>query len=145
MAREYGYRDGFLLMHAELPNQLACSPDVPEAPTAAAFAESYSLFDTLSAARKQALDTARDIFEAAQAGNIEDRFETLEDVPQDQPMLARVFDHGGVFLYHLREGEGDLPAVAQHRCPDIAKSIHCIYGDVGMEVPVFASSLELPI
>lgn len=145
MAGEYGYRDGFLLMHAELHNQLAKAPHIPKAPTATAFAEAYSLFETLSAARTEASDTARDIFEAAQAGNIDDLFKSLEDVPQDRPMLARVFDHGGVFLYHLREDEGDLPEITPRRCPDIAKSKHGIYGDFGMEVPDFVSSPELAI
>lgn len=57
-------------------------------------------------------------------------------------MLARVFDHGGLFLFHLREDEVDVPEIEQNRCPDIAMSRFGIYKDFGMDVPDFASAPE---
>lgn len=135
MTKDEPHKDGFLLMHADLPRQLAWAPHPPEEATASGYAEAYGLHDALAPAREEALSSARDTFEAAQAGNIEDEYESLEDVPRDEPMLARVFANGNVFLYHLVQDQGEAPVIAEGAKPDVIKSMAEIYDDFGIKAP----------
>lgn len=140
MRQDEPYKDGFLLMHAELPRQLAWAPQPPEEATPDGFAKAYSLHEALSAALEDALSSARDTFKAAQAGDIDDEFDSLDDVPMDEPMLARVFGNGDVFLFHLPQGQGDAPVIAEGAQPDIIKSMAEIYEDFGIDASEYGET-----
>ena len=66
--------------------------------------QAYSGFETYSAAIADAEDTARSTFEASRNGDIDDDYESLDDVGRDTVLRVRVFDDGRVHVYDCAPG-----------------------------------------
>lgn len=138
---EKNYIDCIILMHGELRGQLAWAPDRPEEATPAGWAEAYGSYESLKHATDAIEEEAQSVFEAAEAGDISDDYDSLEDVSRDVPHLARVFEDGVVHLYGEALESDELPIIAADAQPDRIMEPEKIYGDFGLEVP---TTVEAP-
>lgn len=137
---EKNYIDCIILMHGELPGQLAWAPDRPSEVTAAGWAEAYGSYERLKQATDAIEEEAQRVFEAAEAGDISDDYDSVEDVTRDVPQLARVFEDGVVHLFGEALEDGELPVIAADARPDRIMELENIYGDFGLEVPTTAEA-----
>ncbi|MCE6958359.1 hypothetical protein LAZ40_04720 [Cereibacter sphaeroides] len=130
------YKDGFILFAEDLPRQVAWAPDEDPVLTVEGWFEAYSGFETHSAAREDAEDTARARLEAVQRGDMQDTYESLDDVGRDTPMRARVHEDGTVDIYDCAPDHGDEPAIGADEVPVFSLTPEQIYRDFGIASPV---------
>jgi hypothetical protein len=133
------YKDGFLTIMGDMvPTQLGYAPNEPSGVSASDWFESYCGCEKISEALTEIEDDARAIFAAAEAGDLGDDYDSLDDVERDGIMRARIFEDGTVHLYdtdsetHLSR-YGEDPSIEKWEEPVDRMSMASICADFGMD------------
>jgi hypothetical protein len=129
------HADAFLLMSAELDGQLSGTPDEPFGLSPEDWVWAYSGHRTYEGAKLEAEDFARNLFDATQRGDISDTYASIEDVPREPIMRARIFEDGSVHLYELLETQGETPTISESESPVRILDVERIHDDFGMKPP----------
>lgn len=126
------YKDGFLAMNHDLDGQIAYAPfeDFPGGNTAEQFFENYHACDTRSEMLAEIEKEAATIFEASSRGYIEDRYDSLDAVPRDRLVRARVFGHGEMHIFD-DNGKED-PEIGDDEIAERILTRAAIYADFGI-------------
>lgn len=132
------HKDGFMLMHADLPDQLAYAPDEEVLGLDEdGWFEAYHAFETHSEAKEDALDTVWTKVAASGRGDIADDYETAEDVPPEAVKRVRVFEDGTLALYACDPDHGEDPEISDRfEAPERLMTPEVAYEDFGMTPPV---------
>ncbi|MEP3669361.1 MAG: hypothetical protein ABJN42_21800 [Roseibium sp.] len=132
------FKDGFVQIMADMvPTQLGFAPNEPFEVSASGWFDAYNAVEKYSQAHESVEDDARAVFDAVVAGDMDDDYETLDDVERDGIMRARVFEDGTVHLFdtnmdaHVAQ-HGDAPNIQEGEDPTDVMSMARICDDFGV-------------